>query len=445
MDNYLEYEKSIIKNAYFDQEIFSYIRERVNLHHKEPFFTLKEHQYIFEVYAKIVDENQRISITSVNQIISRQDLRDVFKDIIFSVHQDENQWKSQLLTLINEHNRRILLSISNNINSNISTSNVSELAEEIIPDLYNVVSQNIRQTSFREAYIKTLNTIKEINSGRKDVNILTGDKKFDDVVALSKNRVILIAAQKKIGKTRYMVDLIDKIIENNDNVAIQWYSFEMNSEELIRCFMGRKFEISERELMGKTKKPITSDINIMERSINIFQEYPIEFIDEACTVHSIRGKFLSFVRRNQDKKCICVIDNLGLIVPHMAGDLAFEDDVSRILKGIRDETGATILLLHHLTKESESKWNKEDGYEPKVAHIRGSSRIVDFANQVLLLHRPDHYKDLMEEAKAKGLDNIVKGLFIADVALNRHGDALKIKYKHNIKFCQFKEIQDEED
>ena len=96
-------------------------------------------------------------------------------------------------------------------------------------------------------------------------------------------------------------------------------------------------------------------------------------------------------------------------------------------------------MLHHLTKESESKWNKDSGYEPKLTHIRGSSRISDFANQVILLHRPDNYDDLIEQARMQGKLDKIDGLFIVDIAANRDGEMNKISFDHNIKHCWFNE------
>jgi replicative DNA helicase len=110
-----------------------------------------------------------------------------------------------------------------------------------------------------------------------------------------------------------------------------------------------------------------------------------------------------------------------------------------MFKALRDSTNSTIFAVHHLTKESESKWNKEAGYEPKINHIRGSSRIADFANQVILLHRPDNYDDIMEEARRAGKEKQLRGLFIVDIAANRDGDTGKIIMRHDIAHCFFHE------
>jgi replicative DNA helicase len=102
---------------------------------------------------------------------------------------------------------------------------------------------------------------------------------------------------------------------------------------------------------------------------------------------------------------------------------------------LRDKTNGIIILIHHLTKEVDSKWNKETGYEPKLAHIRGSKRLVDCPNQIILLHRPDFYSDLVAE------DASCVGLFLAFLEVNRDGKTGVIKYQHQIDYSIFTELE----
>ncbi|MEO7399055.1 MAG: DnaB-like helicase C-terminal domain-containing protein, partial [Ilumatobacteraceae bacterium] len=295
----------------------------------------------------------------------------------------------------------------------------------------------VKSIGFDKAYQDTIKKMRDIKEGKKRSILNTGLDKFDEVVALSEKKMICIAAQKKVGKTRFTVDLIDRIIGNNKDVAVQWFSLEMLSDELVRCFISRKVKLTDKQLMGKGHTLTDFEMNHIEAAYEYFKKYPIEFIDEPVNVFNICSRFERFAEKHKGKLPILVIDNLGLIKPHIENSNLYEDDIARMLKNLRDITGGIIIFLHHLTKESESKWNKETAYEPKTTHIRGSSRIADFSNQILLLHRPDHYSDLVEEAKAKGLD--IKGIFQVDVAANRDGSEEKIIFRHQIQHCLFEE------
>jgi replicative DNA helicase len=112
-----------------------------------------------------------------------------------------------------------------------------------------------------------------------------------------------------------------------------------------------------------------------------------------------------------------------------------------MLKDLRDKTGALIIVLHHLSKESEGKFNVTEQYAPKVTHIRGSSRLADFANKVLLLHRPEMYRDVVKHYDKEGKSHLIIGRMEVNCALNRNGDTGIIDLRHQIEYCNFTDWQ----
>jgi replicative DNA helicase len=172
---------------------------------------------------------------------------------------------------------------------------------------------------------------------------------------------------------------------------------------------------------------------------NYFDKYSIEFITEQVPINTIYSKFTKFCKEHKGGNNILIIDNLAYVKMHLKDTLQFEDDVARTLVDLRDRTNGTIILLHHLTKETDNKWNKDTGYEPKIAHIRGSKRLVDCPNQVILLHRPDFFSDLVDDAIRMGREDVIRGLFLAMLEINRDGNPGIIKYRHSIQFSYFEE------
>lgn len=438
MTTSVEYQFNLIRQCFLDKERFLFCMERI---HTSKTFSDKSCQVIWKVFIAIYSNGENICQSTVYDVLTQSNAADLipkFEDIIAFRHADENEWQYHLFYIQEQYKKKLMIDHAQWLISNI-TKPSKELSIKTHEALAEVDSIDTKSVSFSEAYRNAVTAIREIHEGKTRSMLSTAQPLFDKTVSLSKSKYILVAAQKKIGKSRYMVDLIDKVINNNTNIAIQWYSFEMQSDEMIRCFISRRVSLTDRELMSRNYTLKDHEIEAVESAMNYFEKYPIEFIDEPCDVFQISSKFERFCESNQDKHCICVIDNLGLIRPHINEQTAFEDDVARIVKNLRDKTKSTIFMLHHLTKESESKWNKESGYEPKMTHIRGSSRIVDFANQVILLHRPDNYDDLVEMAKINGQINKIKGLFVIDVAANRDGEINKIACDHNIKYCVFNE------
>jgi hypothetical protein len=60
-----------------------------------------------------------------------------------------------------------------------------------------------------------------------------------------------------------------------------------------------------------------------------------------------------------------------------------------------------MFILHHITKESKNKLNINEGYRPRSEYIKGSTRILDYVQQAILVNLPRKYKDLVSEEKKK--------------------------------------------
>jgi len=71
------------------------------------------------------------------------------------------------------------------------------------------------------------------------------------------------------------------------------------------------------------------------------------------------------------------------------------------IKDLSAELDACIILVHHFNKEASKKANIQEGYRPRKDHIKGSTRILDYVQQALLINLPRKYKDLIYEEKQK--------------------------------------------
>jgi hypothetical protein len=106
---------------------------------------------------------------------------------------------------------------------------------------------------------------------------------------------------------------------------------------------------------------------------------------------------------------------------------------------MRQESHALILPIHHLSKESESHFNKADLFEPQTKHLRGSNKWADSVNALMLAHRPDHYPQL-EEILGTNRWNELKGKMLIKVPISRAGPAGKISMKYDLSTCRFEEV-----
>ena len=437
-----QYEKNIIKQCFKEKATFLKCIERIT---DETVFSDKITRLFWQIFSMIYKNGDEIHYSVVLDILKytkNEDLIETFEEITGGTYIDEAQWEYQLTFILESFKKEKLLELSDTIKNEITHKNSSEIAEIVNNTMINLNSSEIQATTFANAYKDTLEQIKKINSGNLKSLISTGQPKFDNVVSLSRGKFILMAAQKKIGKSRFIAHLIDKVIDNNHDVDIQWFSFEMSKQEMVMLYLSRQLCLTEKQMLGINYKLSPHEIAKIEAAYAHFAHYPIEFVDETCNIFQLCSRFERFAEKSNSKGRIpiCVIDNLGCIKPHSQHDTQNEDDISRMLKDLRDKSKGLIFLLHHMTKESESKFNITEMYKPKVNHIRGSSRLVDFANIVLLLHRPEHYPDIVKYYTNNNTFAVIDKLLEVDCALNRGGTTEVIHYRHKLQYSDFTEI-----
>jgi len=437
MDN--KYQKNIIKQCFLDPQVFLYVDERV---FDINAFTDNNCKAYFQLYRHISAEGQTICMTTINDMLSisgNEDLQVDFQKTVEGTYADESEWKYHLTFILEIHRKQIIAETTREVREGMKNYSSSDLADVMRKGLDKIQGTEVVIKSFRDSMQGAIEEIETIARGEKRSFLKTGWKTFDQTVGISENKLIMVASQKKIGKSRWMTSLCDGIIQNNDKIAVQWYTLEMLSAEVIRLFISMRTRFTDEIMLGRNGMLKPEQISKIEAAQENIKGYPIEFIDEPVTIFQLSSCYRRFCERNKGRHCICIIDNIGCITPHMNMSTEFEDDLSRKLKYLRDQTGSTIFAVHHLTKESESKFNKNTSYEPKITHIRGSSRLVDFANQVILLHRPGHYPDILEEERLRDNEEYCKKLFIVDIALNRSGKTRQIAFDHELECCKFTE------
>jgi len=279
--------------------------------------------------------------------------------------------------------------------------------------------------------IVTKKRIMDRHQGKEVPYIPTGLDRLDRIAWLDWCNFILIAAEKKIGKTRFAVQLAVNFLKQA--IPVKFFSLEMTAEELIRTFLLNLTSISEDLLMSRTGKMSNIQVKKTSEAFAFIGDGKLDIHEGLMSVHEISRKIGKF-------KGVVFIDNLGLINSKEEADK--DPAIPKEIKKIRDRTGSVIFLLHHMTKaQSEAI---EVAYMPQLKFVRGSGRVLDYVNQVWLLHRPGFYRDLTDELK-KGLDKEqmeqITKMFLVDVALNRSGDTGTVRISHNIKMSQFESLQ----
>jgi replicative DNA helicase len=353
---------------------------------------------------------------------------------------EKDNYKFSLYVVKENYKYSLLVELASHLNNNMGKK-LDELVKFATTKL-DMLEETVDEVeSIEDTMNELMLDIQQKASGEKSAYLKTGWEEFDRLLGLEMRKFVLVSAEKKIGKTRWMVALIKTLLQHNDNLAIQWFSFEMAAKELAQLFVCGDLSMTDDELNQKNGLLDEGQVQEARKSTEYWKSHNLEIRGQATTIYGVKHKFRKFCRMNKGKDCILILDNHGYITPHSQDSNRNDDDIARELRSLRDETGGLIFLIHHLTKAAGREQNIDRGYEPRLEDVRGSSRSLDFCNVCILLHRPNFYEDLIKQLELELNEKeiaVIKKLFLVIVALNRSGEApVKVRLKHKIQYSQF--------
>ena len=313
----------------------------------------------------------------------------------------------------------------------VFAENVNEVADGIMSELYEVVS---------EQHKKQLKTVGDIgtqvfegysNDGQDLENRShTGFSRLDEILkGMSAGNLIILAARPKLGKTAFALSIAENVAKSGKAVA--FYSLEMESSEIYERLLSKRSKIPMNTLIDRRfrdkrrpQKIRDEEINKIAETIDEIYSLPIKINDNpACTVNDVRLES----RLVKDLGLI-VIDYLQL----MRSTKRFENrnlevgSICRELKCLASELGVPILCLSQLNRTSD------ESTRPSPSELRDSGSIEQDANKVILMWSIE--KNLNErglvESKTIGVD----------VALNRRGTTGVTLFNFNGNYMNFTEL-----
>ena len=371
-------------------------------------------------------------------------------DLVPSISQVESYAK----TVVDSFKARKLQEIGARLAfDGIFAENVNEVADEVMSELYEVVS---------EQHKKSLKTVGDIgtkvfdgynNDGQDLENrSYTGFSRLDEILkGMSAGNLIILAARPKLGKTAFALLIAENVAKSGKTVAL--YSLEMESSEIYERLLSKRAQVPMNTLIDRRfrdkrrpQKVCAEEINKIAEAIDEIYSLPIKINDNpGCTVNDIRleSRCVAAQANLRTKSCqernfdsrdgepplgLIVIDYLQL----MRSSKKFESRnlevgaICRELKCLASELGVPILCLSQLNRTSD------ESTRPSPSELRDSGSIEQDANKVILMWCIE--KNLNErgfvESKTIGVD----------VALNRRGTTGVTLFNFNGNYMQFAEL-----
>lgn len=340
-------------------------------------------------------------------------MNDIMAD--FSGYVSEATFSQDIESLRMLAKRRKIWMLSSKL-SNIS-KDMSYSVSQALKDITSVMDDDDSSSdgviSMKQANAELKERIKANANGTSDTALHTGFDTIDENGGFQLIDFNVIAADSSMGKTSLAMNIAENVAVNGKPVMI--YSMEMQSWQLAARInahtAGTPASIIQYQKLAE------SQAHGVENAMSVTDNLPIYFDDKST---SSAEAIMVSIRLNARKLGIklFIIDYLQILsaVGSVKNQETFLGEVSRKLKNLAKELNVNITVLSQLARNPQEP-------RPTLARVRASGQIVEAADMVLLIWRPEAYgktsykdsnapvKDTAEIIIAKGR-NIGTGSFI---------------------------------
>lgn len=353
------------------------------------------HRYVYEAMLQLFNQNERIDIVSVSDILnfnSKLELiggRAFINDLSFKTITTSNieyyakivQEKAVKRALINAGSE--IVSFGYDLNpTDDSLNNAEKLIFEIAS------KKATKDMSHVKDLVLTSYEKIEYRYNHKDemTGVPTGFYEFDNMTTgLQKSDLIILAARPSMGKTAFALNIAQNVaIKAKIPVAI--FSLEMSKEQLVQRMLCSEAEVdSQRMRTGNMQR---KDWDKLANAMSEISEAPIYIDDTAgCTLTDIRAKCRRLAMEEKNLGLV-LIDYLQLMEGVGKEDRIQQiSAISRGLKGLARELDVPVIALSQLSRAVEQRKDRR----PMLSDLRESGAIEQDADIVMFIYRDDYY------------------------------------------------------
>lgn len=200
---------------------------------------------------------------------------------------------------------------------------------------------------------------------------------------LQGGELVIVGARPAVGKTAFSINLALKILINNDDVAVDFFTLEMTLQQMMNRFISNRSKINS-QLIRNPKKLNTQQKNSAVKAYKDLEQMDIRVYDQEYT--QLNDIVFAIRKRAKAGKYVAIVDYAGLIqvADSRKNERQVMNEVTRTLKLLTNELGITIVLLAQLNRETD-KSNKV----PALSDLKESGSLEQDANIVMMLYLPD--------------------------------------------------------
>lgn len=221
----------------------------------------------------------------------------------------------------------------------------------------------------------------------KPSDVLTTYKPLDAFLGggLTGGKLIVLAGRPATGKTAFALNIMYKLFKQNENIACDFFTFEMGQNELMTRLVSKETRINSLLFVGKDKLTEENKAKARKAYEDMKNQFDLRvYTSEYSNLNDIK---YAIKQRLSDKKYVVFVDYAGLITVNdtRKNERQVMNEVTRELKKLTTDYGITIVLLAQLSRAVEQRQDKR----PMLSDLKESGSLEQDANVTLLLSADD--------------------------------------------------------
>ena len=379
----IELENVVVGSLISDAKAYDEAKELLN----EDCFHVTQDRQLYKCVVEIIESGRDADIMAVHSQMIAHGWSCTVADIAKICSQRSFNITQQAAALLDLSVRRKMVAMAERIKVQAADrfTDPNEMVSEYtrqMDELYRQDSGGIVTLS-DTLYELSKNMERNIANAGGMTGTPTGFKKYDDVSnGLQSGDLIVIAAESSQGKTSLAMNIATNAAMQGARVAV--YSMEMSRMQLAARMVSGESDVSSSSILYYR----LSEAQYLSatEAANRLAVAKIFFDDRAT---SSMGNILASIRHLKRKENIdgAVVDYLQLLSLSQRSGSTDEQalaEYARQLKNIAKELGIWVIALSQLNRD---KLNPE----PNNNRLRGSGQILEAADVVMLLYRPEVY------------------------------------------------------
>jgi len=390
----VEAEQSVIGSMLMDREAIIAASEIITA---DDFY---QHQYgvMFEAMVELFNENRPVDLITLQNRLKEKDVPpevsslDFVRDIITTVPTSANV-KSYANIVREKAVLRRLIKVNEDIANTCYAGKepletILATTEKTVFDLL----QSRNSGDFVPIRQVAMNVLEKIEEASKNQGTVTGiPTGFIDLdyktSGLQPSDFILIAARPSMGKTAFVLNLVDHIAVKK-GLPCMVFSLEMSKEQLVNRMLAMESNVDSQKLRTGTLSD--SDWDAVVEGIGVIGNSKL-IIDDTPGISIMELRSRCRKMKLEYGLSVVIIDYLQLMSGSGkgGGDNRQQEisEISRSLKALARELSAPVIALSQLSRACETRQD----HRPMLSDLRESGAIEQDADVVMFLYRDDYY------------------------------------------------------